>query len=298
MNFEFRDFENILSWFCRIFYTNYLNISKHIIFIEFWILRLWNISYYRGFVEFYKNYLNILLNFCFPGSSPVQPCQGVVPAQPCLGISSHTATAWSFPSPTYIYQTLAKPSGGLRIVAERHPLGRCTRHARHFKGFNSSTLLRVSSDMRSVGWRVTDRVPKVVFRWWMDLHRLSARLSVYCKSMFISKNFRERLRLSFTELLEHHGSSGSMVACCRFTVTVNRLSVAGLQMEIDSLLKLCRSFPSPPPPPPHSHCQQSNVSVSSIPPCLPPQPDPSWPAFSSVRLAQFCSVGSARLSFD
>ena len=69
--------------------------------------------------------------------------------------------------------------------------------------------------------------------------------------MFISKNFRERLRLSFTELLEHHGSSGSMVACCRFTVTVNRLSVAGLQMEIDSLLKLCRSFPSPPPAPLH-----------------------------------------------
>ena len=170
------DFENILSWFGCTFYYNNLNICTHIglTFIEFWILRLWNISYYRGFVEFYKNYLNILLNFCFPGSSPVQPCQGVVPAQPCRGISSHTATAWSFPSPTYISQTLAKPSGGLRIVAVRLPLGRCTRHARHFKGFNSSPQLRVSSDMRPVGWRVTDRVPTVVFRWWIDLHRLSA----------------------------------------------------------------------------------------------------------------------------
>ena len=193
-----------------------------------------------------------MLNFCFPGSSPVQPCQGVVPAQPCLGISSRTATAWSFPSPTYIYQTLAKPSGGLRIVAERHPLGRCTRHARHFKGFNSSTLLRVSSDMRSVGWRVTDRVPKVVFRWWMDLHRLSARLSVYCRLIVISENFRERLRLSFKELLEHHRRSGSMVACCRFTVTVKRLSVVCLQMEIDSSL-ICAAL---------APCQPSNVNIS------------------------------------
>ena len=113
------DFENILSWLGCTFYYNNLNICTHIglTFFEFWILRLWNISYYRGFVEFYQNYLNILLNFCFPGSSPVQPCQGVVPAQPCRGISSHTATAWSFLSPTYISQTLAKPSGGLRIVA-------------------------------------------------------------------------------------------------------------------------------------------------------------------------------------
>ena len=158
------------------FYKNYVNISKHIAltFIEFLNSETLKHFILSWFCWIFSNYLNILLNFCFPGSSPVQPCQGVVPAQPCRGISSHTATAWSFLSPTYISQTLAKPSGGLRIVTERYPLGRSTRHARHFKGFNSSPQLRVSSDMRPVGWRVTDRVPKVVFRWWMDLHRLSA----------------------------------------------------------------------------------------------------------------------------
>ena len=123
----------------------------------------------------------------------------------------------------------------------------------------------------------------------MDLHRLSARLSVYCKLMFISKNFRERLRLSFTELLEHHGSSGSMVACCRFTVTVNRLSVAGLQMEIDSLLKLCRSFPSSPPPPCTLSAKQRECFEH---PTLPPSP--TRPVLTRV---QFSSVGSVLFSW-
>lgn len=52
---------------------------------------------------------------------------------------------------------LAIPSGGDHF-------GR----ARHFKGFNLSSQMRMSSDMRPLGGGLTDRVPKVVF--WILLY--------------------------------------------------------------------------------------------------------------------------------
>ena len=134
----------------------------------------------------------------------------------------------------------------------------------------------------------------------MDLHRLSARLSVYFRLIVISENFRERLRLSFKELLEHHRRSGSMVACCRFTVTVNRLSVAGLQMEIDSLLKLCRSFPSPPHPrPPFTLSAKQRECFEH--PILPPsstRTDLTRVQFSSVGSVQFSWLRSVQFRLD